>query len=194
MYERKVTLLGSDRTPMPGARRVGAADPSREITVTVYVRPNPAAAPSPVLEEYALAMPGQRREFRDAEIEAMYGANPTDMQAVEAFAAAHNLEVLNRSLSMRSVHLRGTIGDVARAFSVDLGVWEHPEGQYRGRTGPISVPAELHGIITGVFGLDNRRIGRSYRRGLRATVFSHAASNLHGYLPTEVARAYHFPP
>src|SRR5262249_7856799 len=115
-----------------------------------------------------------------------------DIQAVEAFAAAHNLEVVNRS--MRSVRLRGKIGDVARAFNVDLGVWEQPEGQYRGRTGPISVPAELSGIITGVFGLDNRRIGRSYRRASRATVFNHAASNLHGYLPTEVARAYHFPP
>jgi kumamolisin len=159
------------------------------------VRANPAAAAHrPSLEEYALAMPGQRKAYSDAEIEQMYGASPADLDAVEKFAAAYNLKVLNRSAIKRSVLLQGTIGDISRAFSVKLGVWEHQDGNYRGRTGPISVPAELSNVVTAVFGLDNRRVGRSYRRKSQTIALSHASSSLHGYLPTDVARAYHFPP
>src|SRR5262249_19613411 len=79
-------------------------------------------------------------------------------------------EVVNSSQVKRSVLLQGTIGDFSRAFNVSRGVWDHPDGKYRGRTGPISVPTELSNVITGVFSLDNRRIGRSYYRK------SHAAA------------------
>src|SRR5215831_519610 len=194
MYERKVTLPGSERSAKPGARRIADADQSKEITVTVYVRPNPQAEQRPALDDYALALPGQRRQYTDAEIEQMYGASPADLDAVEKFATASKLKVLNRSVAKRSVLLQGTIADISRAFGVNLGVWEHQDGKYRGRTGPISVPAELSNIVTGVFGLDNRRVGRSYYRKAHPMAFDRASHALHGYLPTEVARAYHFPP
>ncbi|HLK57248.1 MAG TPA: protease pro-enzyme activation domain-containing protein, partial [Chthonomonadaceae bacterium] len=193
MYERKVALPGSERNPLPGARRIGDADAAQEITVTVYVRPNPNASRAISPEEYALALPGQRKAYSDEEISAMYGASPADIAAVAEYGRSQGLTVVSSSSAQRNVLLRGKIADISRAFNVNLGMWEHSQGKYRGRTGAISVPTELSSIITSVFGLDNRRTGRSYRRTPSATeaLFSHA--NLHGYLPTDVARAYHFP-
>jgi len=98
------------------------ADQSKEITVTVYVRPNPHAEQRPALDDYALALPGQRRQYTDAEIEQMYGASPADLDAVEKFATASKLKVLNRSVAKRSVLLQGTIANISRAFGVNLGV------------------------------------------------------------------------
>ena len=40
--------------------------------------------------------------------------------------------------------------------------YAHATGVYRGRTGPLHVPAEFAPHVHSIFGLDNRRIGRSY--------------------------------
>jgi kumamolisin len=44
---------------------------------------------------------------------------------------------------------------------VTLGTYQSPaQGHFRGREGSITVPAALDGIITGIFGLDDRRVAR----------------------------------
>ena len=53
--------------------------------------------------------------------------------------------------------LAGTVEQFNRAFGVDLERFEHDGGSYRGRTGPIHLPDELHGKVEGVFGLDDRQ-------------------------------------
>ena len=40
---RKVPLQGSSRRVAPGARDIGEVDPNQEITITIYLRPNPNA-------------------------------------------------------------------------------------------------------------------------------------------------------
>src|SRR5713226_1021112 len=55
--------------------------------------------------------------------------------------------------SKRFAHLLCATG---YAFGVKLSRCEHQSETYRARTGPISIPSDLDGIIEGVFGLDNR--------------------------------------
>ena len=45
---------------------------------------------------------------------------------------------------------------MAAAFDVRLQQYEHDGGTYRGRSGAVSVPGELAGVVEGVFGLDDR--------------------------------------
>jgi kumamolisin len=65
------------------------------------------------------------------------------------------------SLAGRSMHVRGTAEQLRAAFGAQLGIYENADqGTFRGREGSLAVPTALAGIITGVFGLDNRRMAR----------------------------------
>ena len=47
----------------------------------------------------------------------------------------------------------------------ELGVFEHPTGgAYRGRDGVLTVPSELAGVISGVFGIDTRPLAEPHVR------------------------------
>lgn len=64
----------------------------------------------------------------------------------------------------RSVRVTGPAGALGAAFGVELGYFQHGNLSYRGRVGPVKVPASLSGIVEAVIGFDNRPIGRSYLR------------------------------
>ena len=103
-----------------------------------------------------------------------YGADPADIAKVEAFAAAHKLRVSQVSAARRSIWLNGTVAEMEAAFGVTLQEYSLPGGgTYRGHTGPIMIPADLAGIIVGVFGLDNRPQARPHFRLRR----NHQAGN-----------------
>ncbi len=164
MADDRVSLAGSERVPLAGATAVGPVDPAERFTVTVYVRANPAAGDLPSVDELSAALPADRHYLSPDEAAARFGADPADLEKVAAFARDHGLEVVDRSVASRSVRLSGTAARFGKAFGVDLQRFEHAEGEYRGRTGDVTVPASLAGVVDAVLGLDNRRIGRAYLR------------------------------
>ena len=86
--------------------------------------------------------------------------------------------------------LSGTVNSLQKAFNVELKEYSHPKGNFRGRVGPISVPAEYADVITGVFGLDNRPHAEPHFRRLQPStgINSHSATASHH--PNEVAQLY----
>ena len=116
----------------------------------------------------------------------MHGAAATDVAAVTSFAAGAQLEVVRTDPARRVVVLRGTVQAVADAFEAQLaGMYDSGAGSYRARTGPLTVPAELSGIVTGVFGIDDRPAARAHLRRMSLDPSS--------YTPVQVAQAYAFP-
>jgi kumamolisin len=70
----------------------------------------------------------------------------------------------------------------------------HEEGEYRGRSGSIHVPAELDGIEVGVYGLDNRKVIRRRKRRMPARLELTANTASHrGFFPADLAKLYRFP-
>jgi kumamolisin len=58
-----------------------------------------------------------------------------------------------------SVVMSGTAAQIEAAFHTKLGVYSYNrDGQLRGREGGLEIPEELDGIVSGVFGLDQRRV------------------------------------
>jgi subtilase family serine protease len=112
---------------------------------------------------------------QSAQVSSAFEADAKDITAVKKFAAANKLKVLEASEVKRSVLIEGKIGDAARAFGVDLQIWEHPGGRYRGRVGPVHTPDSLRGIVEAVFGFDNRVMGRPYFQRSRHRFVSRAA-------------------
>ena len=179
--KRYLAIRGSKREPMPGATRTGPCDSKERLQVTVVLRQRQSGKP---IRSLAQLISHAERLTR-AEFEARYGADPKDVDKVKAFAGAHKLRVSKVNIGARTVILSGTAGDFCRAFQVTLDSYDHPEGAFRGRTGPVRVPASLKSIIKGVHGLDNRPQARPHCRIARADTVS--------YSPPQVAKLYNFP-
>jgi kumamolisin len=154
--QNRVELKSSARTEMAGARKIGPADPNERITVTVVLRRGSAPSAFPSVDKLGATAPMERHHLSREEFAAQHGASPDDISKVEAFAKEYGLQVAEESPERRSVFLSGTVEDFSKAFSVQLNRYQHAKGTFRCRTGTLQIPAELDGIIEGVFGLDNR--------------------------------------
>ncbi len=198
----KVELANSDRAIVPGAKKIGPADPNGQMQVTIIVRRGSTPSEFSRSVSACAGMPAQRRHMTRQDFATTYGAHPDDCAKIKTFAAEYNLQVVAESVARRSVILSGTAQDFCRAFEVGLNRYSLPGGgEYRGRTGTVRIPADLDGIVEGVFGLDNRPQAKPHFRRLKeasgnakapsGAVRAQAAGS--SYDPTQVGQAYDFP-
>jgi kumamolisin len=123
-----------------------------------------------------------------------YGSDPKAVKAIEAFAKAHNLVVTRNEPASARIGLAGTVDNVNDAFGVTLFDYTHPKlGDFRARTGPVHIPAELDGAITAVFGLNNHRILRRTFRPARRVAPAMSTPARAWFIPTELEGVYSFP-
>lgn len=106
--------------------------------------------------------------------------------AVERFAAEHHLSVDVVNLAARTVTLAGKLSDLANAFGAQLEMRKIDEKTFRTRSGHLSMPGELNGIVEAVLGFDERPAARTRHKMLARTGQS-------SYTPNQVAQAYNFP-
>jgi kumamolisin len=180
------SLPGSERRPARGAQRVNAADPGEVLTVSVYVRRNPAAPPLDKPEHWTTTPPGHRQFLTREDMAAAHGAAQADLDAVTQFGQSHGLTVTETSPARRMVALTGTVRQMNDTFGVDLGQYESPVGHYRGREGPVHLPGDVADLVVGVFGLDDRPMARRASNGTGPP----GASTL---TPPQIAKLYNFP-
>lgn len=186
MAETHVIVEGSKRVALPGARALGGANPNSNIEVTVKLR---RKKPLPRLEGRPASVM-TRKALADT-----YGATREDVASVMEAFAKFGLKTEASSEATRSVRLSGSVANMEKAFLVKLIDYAHPEGNYRGRVGNVHVPAEVKGIVQGVFGLDNRRVARRRRQPIRDASQARALSKIPAswYIPSELASHYNFP-
>lgn len=184
----RVEVAGSLRQAPPDAKPAGKPDPHERTSVTVMVRPR--ASSTHKAAALAKTPPAQRRYLTRDEFAAQHGADPADLFAVERFALGAGLLVLEADPARRAVVLEGTIAALSAAFGVTLDLYSVAGQTFRGRTGIMTVPAELGSIVHGVFGLDERPQARAH---FRWAVRPAATAAPTSYSPPQVAAAYNFP-
>jgi kumamolisin len=157
-----VPLPGSERSELPGATPVQAGrDDTQVITVTVLLRRR-AQVPTELVEG--------PETISASELGERYGADPADAQLVSEVLGSYGLTVTEYHLASRRLKVSGTIAAMEAAFGTTLTevTSPHPDGsgsvRHRYRTGGLSVPAQLSGIITAVVGLDDRPQARAQFR------------------------------
>ncbi len=188
-------LAGSEREPITNAQPVGPVNPDEHVVVTVYLRgPDATNLAEKINEQVQQKRPYLTRE----EYSATQSATPEDIAKVEEFARAHNLTVVSTDPVRRRMVLAGTAAEMSAAFATELQQYDHPDGTFRGRTGPLHIPAELDQIIVGVFGLDNRPQARPHlqRYDLQSSAIqadTHKAPGSVSYTPLQVSQLYDFP-
>jgi kumamolisin len=189
---QRVPVAGSERAALPGSRVIASANPDEVIQVTMRLRPRTPLNAADLLRKDAQPAP-ERQHLTHEEYEQRHGANPDDVAKIEDFAHQHHLAIAETDLGRRTLILSGTVSAFNKAFEVDLKECEHEGRRYRGRVGAVHIPSELNGIVTGVFGLDNRPQAKPHfrRRTTQSGIAAHASSV--SYTPIQVAQAYNFP-
>jgi kumamolisin len=183
--KKMAQILGSEQRPLRGARVVAAAPADERFEVTVRLRPKTAL---PAAQDMLKLSGIPVQPLTHKQYEQRYGADPKDLGLIRNFAKKYNLSIVRESIPRRSVILSGTVSDFTKAFGVSLNVYAYPRGTYRGRTGPVQIPAELSGVVEGVFGLDNRPVARRHGSVARA-----AADGARAFSAAELAKLYNFP-
>ena len=188
---QRVPVAGSERAALPGSRVIASANPDEVIQVTMRLRPRTPLNAAELFRKGAQPA-HERQHLTHEEYEQRHGANPDDVAKIEDFAHQHQLAIAETDLGRRTVILTGTVSAFNKAFDVDLKECEHEGMRYRGRVGAIHIPVELNGIVTGVFGLDNRPQAKPhFRRRTQSGMTAHASTV--SYTPIQVAQAYNFP-
>ena len=130
-------------------------------------------------------------------------------RAVCAWAINSKLMPMEVKPSEKRIKVAGSIENLEAAFGVELNERDVNGEHYRSFFGPITVPAQLSDVITGVFGLDTRKVAtprlkKSAWSGLsvkdsdeevwthpkKPTTFSKPPGT---FTPLEVAELYGFP-
>jgi kumamolisin len=191
--KKLIPLAGSARAVRPGSRLIGPANPQDIVQVTVRLRSR-QKNPAPATQLGALP-PLKRHYLSREEFAAANGADPADVAKIKSFASQNKLAVVSVNSTHRSVVLSGSVKALGEAFGVKLHDYEHTLGNYRGRTGPIHLPAELIPLVEGIFGLDNRCMARPHivwpkRSGSKRKKKSAAATS---FTALQLAQLYNFP-
>ena len=187
-------IAGSERQPVRGARLIQNSHPDQTIEVSLRLRSKSEVKREDLMNN--LKKPGFKHMSR-TDFEKTHGADPADLNQIKKFAQEFGLRVheTGTELARRTVVLSGTVTNLQKAFHVELKEYSHPTGNFRGRVGTISVPAEYSDIITGVFGLDNRRQAEPHFRRL-PTPERHkhkVPASTASYDPNVVAQIYDYP-
>jgi len=183
-------LPGSAKDHALNAHPIGDVDPEKMMRVTVMLR---GKKPFDLARHLAA---GREAISREA-FAAQFGADPADVEKVETFAAHHHLSVHEINLGARTLVLSGRTADMQKAFGVELKLFATEDNKkFRGRTGHVFIPDELEGIISAVFGLDDRPVAKPHLRRLSP---SHVEPKKKGRKPRpmkvrDVAKLYGFPP
>jgi len=179
-FENRTELKASAKRSLPGAVPAGPVEPGENVQVTVYIRRKAAEPPIPTTAAIKPHMSHQQ-------IGETHGADQADIDLIERFAHEYQLTVVSASLAKRRVILQGTAEAMMNAFGTKLECYTLPgtSHQFRGRTGTLSLPAELAGVVTAVLGLDNRPAAKPHFRPRQASPTS--------FTPPQVAQLYNFP-
>jgi kumamolisin len=176
-----VVLPGSKRGKDITATRVGDVDPQEKVMVTIGL----AGPKLPAADEYV----GQT--LTPKQLAEKFGAKQADADKVARSLKKFGLKVEDVSLATRSMRVSGPAKAMEAAFKAGMAIMRSArDGEYRGRQGSIQIPTELKGIVTGVFGLDQRRMAR---RRSGAAVSAGAAAKLSPLGPADLEQRYNFP-
>jgi kumamolisin len=182
-----VPLPGSVRRAVPNVQPAGDLDPNAPVSATLMLRRR-AEVPAELITG--------PQTLSAEELAARYGADPADVELARSTLQGLGLTVTGVNVGERRMTVTGTVEAMSAAFGTTLTMasTEHPDGSgmvtHRYRSGGLSVPAPLDGVVTAVLGLDDRPAARPQFRPYDAAAPAVTPAPL---TAVQVAAAYQFP-
>jgi kumamolisin len=163
--------------PGPSCKRIGDVPTSERIEVSIYLKPRSSTR-------------GARSTAADprAELASLRATQHAgDFKLVKEFASDHGLTVVTTEPAQRLIKLSGTAAQFQAAFQTTLAHYQDGNLTFRGRSGSLKLPTELHPVVESVLGLDSRPAAET------RLVIRPAAAVADSFMPNNVARLYAFP-
>jgi kumamolisin len=156
--------------PAAGCQRIGSVPAGEQFEVSIYLKPRNTGT-------------GSRADLTAARA----AAHADDFKLVKEFASDHGLTVTATEPAKRLIKLSGTAAEFQAAFQTTLSHYRDGNLTFRGRSGCLKLPTELHAIVESVLGMDNRPQAQP------RLVIRPAAAVSDSFKPNNVARLYAFP-
>jgi kumamolisin len=182
-----VPLAGSERSAAPGVSATQqGVKPGTRIEATLVLRRR-----EPLDDSVLFESPTPLRSPR--ELGERFGADPTDVTLVVETVGELGLQIVSTDAASRRVRIAGPVELVTAVFGTDLRqvtskTVTGASADHRHRTGALSIPRQLDGIVTAVLGLDDRPQSHAQFRIAQAEAVTAS------YTPVQVGAFYDFPP
>lgn len=172
MARQPYTEFTPSLKPTPPGTMTGPVADNEIIEISIYLKPRPL--PSGLGPD---ELSTQRRADHAA-----------DIALIQDFAAQFGLTITEVAAARRLIRLRGDAASMQAAFRTSLHHYHHETYSFRGRSGTLSLPADIAAVVEAVLGLDTRKIAAP------RSVIRPAASTAASFLPNAVAKFYQCPP
>jgi kumamolisin len=162
--------------PGPSCQRIGEVPPGERFEVSIYLKPR-QDEPGSRTGVTARSHLAKHRQSQHAH----------DFKLIEEFARQHGLSVVATEPARRLIRLGGTAAQFQAAFQTSLAHYDDGGNTFRGRSGALKLPVELHSIVESILGMDSRVAAEP------RLVFRPAAQVSDSFLPNNVGGLYAFP-
>jgi kumamolisin len=163
--------------PDPSCKRIGDVPADERFEISIYLKPRDNERGAVQGSNDPRADLASRRNAQHAD----------DFKLIQAFAKDHGLSVVATEPAKRLIKLGGTAAQFQSAFETKLAHYHDGKATFRGRSGALKLPVELHPVVESVLGLDSRPAAQP------RLVFRPAAQVSASFLPNNVAQLYAFP-
>jgi subtilase family serine protease len=149
--------LVTDNTPsyVATAKNLGAEDPARIIEVSIWLQPHNRSEFDALTQSfYDRTSSNYHHWLKQNEIAARFAPTAQEAKTVQEFIAAHNLKLVKMGPSNFYVRARGTVGDVEKAFHVQLNNYQVGDKTIRANASDPYVEGAAGPLVRAVSGLD----------------------------------------
>lgn len=137
------------------AKNLGAEDSAKVIEVSMWLQLHNRSQFDALTQSlYDRTSPNYHHWLKPQDIAARFAPTAQEAQTVQQFFAAHNLTVVRTGPSNFYVRARGTVGDVEKAFQVQLNNYQVGDKTVRANAGDPYVDGPAGPFVRAVSGLD----------------------------------------
>jgi len=133
--KNRVELKSSARSPMPGAHKVGLADPNEQIQISIFLRRGSDPSQFPSLDDLGMRPPHERVHLSRQDFARIHGAKSSDLAVVRSFASNYGLRVVSEEPARRTVTLSGTVAAFSKAFEAEIANYQSGSVSYAAASG-----------------------------------------------------------
>ena len=137
------------------AKNLGTEDPSKTIEVSIWLSPHNRGEMDALARDlYDRTSPNYRHWLTRAQIAARFAPTAEEAKTVQEFFESHNLKVVKVGGDNFFVRARGTVGDVEKAFQVQLNNYQVRDKVIRANASDPYVEGAAGPLVKSVSGLD----------------------------------------
>jgi subtilase family serine protease len=141
---------------LDSARNLGSEDPSKVIEVSIWLQVhNQSEFDALTASLYNPKSPNYRHWLKPKDIAARFGPTDDEAKTIRQFFADHNLKIVKTGPYNFYVRASGAVGDVEKAFHVQINNYESAGKVIRSNAGDPFVEGAAGDLVRAVSGLDN---------------------------------------